>query len=226
MMIWILLLSIGFAIVDWIAVARENRTLELIAKPATLAALCVWFVSYSAARSSTVGLLFLFGLEFSLLGDIFLLYADKHFLKGLIAFLLAHLLYVMAFNANGWMLSLPAILIAVPVILVALQILIRLISSLKEKGQQAMIVPVCIYALVLSLTLWSTLTTLLRDDWSLQAGLLAAVGGVLFFVSDATIAWNRFIGPHWGGRLFEIITYHLAQIGLSLGILMSIGAIG
>jgi len=89
-----------------------------------------------------------------------------------------------------------------------------------------MIVPVCVYALVLSLTLWSTSTTLLRDDWSLLAGTLAAVGGLLFFISDAAIAWNRFIGPHWGGRLFEIVTYHLAQIGLSIGILMSIGAIG
>jgi len=91
-----LLISACIAIVDWIAVARQNRTLEIAAKPATLLALCIWFASYPTAMSSTVGVLFLLGLVFSLLGDIFLLFAEAHFLKGLIAFLLAHLLYVAA----------------------------------------------------------------------------------------------------------------------------------
>ncbi len=222
----LLILSVCVAIVDWIAVAGQKRTMEIIAKPATLLVLCIWFASYPAAMDSTIGVLFLIGLVFSLLGDIFLLYADQHFLKGLIAFLLAHLLYVVAFNFNGPILTLPALIIAVPIAIVALLILRRLIASLKETGHESMIVPVCIYSLVLSLTLWSTSTTLLRDDWSLLAGMLAAVGGILFFTSDAAIAWNRFIGPHWGGRLFEILTYHLAQIGLSAGILISIGAIG
>ncbi len=222
----LLIISVCIAIVDWIAVAGQKRTLEIIAKPAALLALCIWFASYPAALDSTIGVLFLIGLVFSLLGDIFLLYADQHFLKGLIAFLLAHLLYIVAFNFSRPILTLPALLIAVPIAIVALLILRRLIASLKETGQESMIVPVCVYALVLSLTLWSTSTTLLRDDWSLLAGALAAVGGVLFFASDAAIAWNRFIGPHWGGRLFEIVTYHLAQIGLSAGILISIGVIG
>jgi alkenylglycerophosphocholine hydrolase len=222
----LLILSVCVAIVDWIAVAGQKRTLEIIAKPVTLLALCIWFASYPAALDSTIGVVFLIGLVFSLLGDIFLLFADQHFLKGLIAFLLAHLLYIVAFNFSGPILTLPAILIAVPIAIVALLILRRLIASLKETGHESMIIPVCVYALVLSLTLWSTSTTLLRDDWSFLAGLLAAVGGVLFFTSDAAIAWNRFIGPHWGGRLFEIVTYHMAQIGLSAGILISIGAIG
>ncbi|MEJ2561543.1 MAG: lysoplasmalogenase [Anaerolineales bacterium] len=223
---WMLLTSACIAIVDWIAVARQNRTLEIVAKPATLLALCVWFGSYPAARSSTVGVLFLLGLVFSLLGDIFLLFPEVHFLKGLIAFLLAHLLYIAAFNSTGPILTLPAILLAVPIVIAALLILRRLIASLKEHGNEAMIVPVSVYALVLSLTLWSASTTLFRNDWSLRAGTLAAAGGVLFFVSDASIAWNRFVGPHWGGRLFEIVTYHLAQIGLAAGILISIGALG
>ncbi len=221
-----LLISACIAIVDWIAVARQNRTLEIAAKPATLLALCIWFASYPTAMSSTVGVLFLLGLVFSLLGDIFLLFAEAHFLKGLIAFLLAHLLYVAAFNSAGLILTPPAILLAVPTVIAALLILRRLIASLKERGNEAMIVPVSVYALVLSLTLWSASTTLFRDDWSLLAGALAAGGGILFFVSDAAIAWNRFVGPHWGGRLFEIVTYHLAQIGLSAGILISIGALG
>ncbi len=221
-----LLISACIAIVDWVAVARQNRTLEIVAKPATLLGLCIWFASYPAALSSTIGLLFLLGLVFSLGGDIFLLFPEAHFLKGLIAFLLAHLLYIAAFNATGPVLTLPAILLAVPIVIAAFLILRHLISSLKERGNEVMIVPVSVYALVLSLTLWSASATLFRDNWSLLAGTLAAAGGVLFFISDASIAWNRFVGPHWGGRLFEIVTYHLAQIGLSAGILISIGAIG
>ncbi len=88
-----------------------------------------------------------------------------------------------------------------------------------------MIAPFIAYAIVLGLTLWSATTTTMRPEWSLLAASFAAIGGSLFFVSDAAIAWNRFVGPHPGGRIFEMVTYHLAQYGLSIGLLTSMGAI-
>ena len=88
-----------------------------------------------------------------------------------------------------------------------------------------MIAPVIAYAIVLSLTFWSAANTTSRPDWPPLAGFLALLGGALFFFSDAAIAWNRFVGPHPGGRLFEMITYHLAQISLSLAVLMAISTI-
>jgi hypothetical protein len=44
------------------------------------------------------------------------------------------------------------------------------------------------------------------------------VGAGLFYVSDALIAWNRFIEARPWGDLAIIVTYHLGQIGLALAL--------
>lgn len=39
-----------------------------------------------------------------------------------------------------------------------------------------------------------------------------AVGGMLFFLSDTMLAYDRFVKPIPNGRLWVRITYHLGQI--------------
>jgi uncharacterized membrane protein YhhN len=220
----LLLLCIISALLNWIAVKLGNRRMELIAKPTTLILLISWFVSRLPSDPPAIGLWFLGGLVFSLAGDVFLMFPDDHFLKGLIAFLIAHIGYVIAFNLAGPILTLTSLLIALVVAVIAVMIMRHLVTSLRARSRTSMIAPVVIYAIVLSLTLWSATCTLLRPEWSRIAGWLATIGGTLFFTSDAAIAWNRFVGPHWGGRTFEMITYHLAQFSLSAGVLMAIAA--
>ena len=43
---------------------------------------------------------------------------------------------------------------------------------------------------------------------------LAAAGASLFFVSDALIAWNRFVRPLAWAPVAIMVTYHLGQAGL------------
>jgi uncharacterized membrane protein YhhN len=220
----LLILCLIFAVLNWIAVALENRRLEYVAKPSTLLLLILWFVSRLPSDPPSIGLWFLGGLVFSLAGDIFLMLPGDHFLKGLIAFLIAHISYVIAFNLAGPVLNWTSLIIAFVVTFIAVLILRRLVFSMRTAGRTALITPVVIYAFFLGLTLWSATTTLLRPGWPRVAGWLTAIGGVLFFTSDAAIAWNRFVGPHLGGRTYEMITYHLAQIALSTGVLMFIAA--
>ena len=73
---------------------------------------------------------------------------------------------------------------------------------------------------VLALTFWSTLTTFWRPEWPGAAPWLAAVGGGLFFLSDSLLAWDRFVAPLPKGRFWTMITYHLAQMGLTLSVLI------
>jgi uncharacterized membrane protein YhhN len=219
----LLLYSMGMAVINWIAVVTENRRLEYFAKPATLLLLIIWFATSLPSIPPVMGTLFLLGLSLSLSGDIFLMFPDRHFLKGLIAFLLAHLTYIYVFNMNGLIITPTSIFIALAIAVLAFLILRRILDSLREKGDTAMAIPVTIYAIVLSVTLWSTTSTLARTDWPAAAGLLTALGGAAFFISDAAIAWNRFVGPHPGGRIFEMVTYHLAQFTLSAGVLIFLG---
>lgn len=216
-------ISVVFAITDWWAVIKKNKRLEYLAKPATLFTLTLWFAIFSLGEGDQMRTVFLTGLAFSLLGDIFLMLPERHFLKGLIAFLLAHVAYIFAFNTEGLVVSPLSIAMAGFIVLIAALLLQRIVASLIERGRSSMVAPVSLYALVLSLTLWSASTTLLRADWPRLAGVLAAVGGMLFFISDAAIAWNRFVGPHRGGRIFEMMSYHLAQYALSISVLLAAG---
>jgi hypothetical protein len=47
---------------------------------------------------------------------------------------------------------------------------------------------------------------------------LAAVGGALFFASDALIAETRFVGPRPGAAVAIMVTYHLALAALVLSL--------
>jgi hypothetical protein len=63
--------------------------------------------------------------------------------------------------------------------------------------------------------------TLFRADWpSPLAAALAALGAMLFFYSDAILAWIKFVAPVKNGRLMNMITYHLGQIALIAGVLI------
>lgn len=218
-------LTSAFAVADWFAVSTENKKLEYLAKPATLLLLTAWFISLLPTPFPGVGIWFGLGLLFSLAGDIFLMLPGNHFLKGLVSFLIAHIAYIIAFNLHGAVFGLVSSLLGISIVLIAGVIMRRIILALKSRGRTSMIVPLIAYAVVLSLTFWSAATTLLRAAWPALAGWSAAVGGALFFMSDSGIAWNRFVGPHPGGRLMEMITYHLAQVCLSCGVLIAIGAL-
>jgi len=97
--IWVL--PACFALVDWYAVAREDRRTETWAKPLVLSSLLVVAVVLGAT-SSTAGVWLLVALVFGLLGDVALL-SDSlpRFRAGVAAFLVGHLAYVACFASLG-----------------------------------------------------------------------------------------------------------------------------
>jgi uncharacterized membrane protein YhhN len=46
----------------------------------------------------------------------------------------------------------------------------------------------------------------------------AIIGASLFYVSDALIAWNRFVRETRHPHVSIMVTYHLAQIGLVISL--------
>jgi len=48
--------------------------------------------------------------------------------------------------------------------------------------------------------------------------LVALAGALLFFYSDAILAWNRFVRPIRYGRVVNLVPYHLGQIVLVLSL--------
>ena len=215
--VWFVL-ALLLAAIDWLAMARRRRWLEYVFKPATLVAVLVG--AWTLARGPHdvwQARFFLPGLALSLAGDVFLMLPGEHFfLPGLAAFLLCHVCYIVGLNPAlpPW----PALLIFVVVAIIGLTLYRSIAAGLRRQGQTALLVPVALYSLVLSMMLSSAWATLFRSGWTPLRQALVAVGASLFFASDAMLAWDRFAAPSSLLRLLVIVTYHLGQIGLAASI--------
>ena len=188
----------GLAFADWAAVATRARRLEYAAKPAALAVLVICAVRDGGSAWLVAAL------ALSLAGDVFLMLPGDRFVPGLAAFLLAHVAYVAAFRAPaavrlGWFVA--ALVVTAPLGL-------RILRAAAPELRGA----VAAYMAAIALMVASALASGIR---------LAALGAILFLVSDSLIAWDRFVGPHPWSAVAIIVTYHLGQLGLVAGLLGS-----
>lgn len=220
-----LYIGIAIALIDWLVVATKHREIEYFAKPGTMIFLIVWFITRMPADRSWLGIFILAGLIFSLAGDVFLMLPRNWFLAGLVSFLLAHLAYIGGFNASGLTFAWKSLLSVLIILVIAVPIYLRIRSGLITGGNQKLVVPVTVYVIVISFMVFSATTTLLNEAWSLQAAILVTSGAALFFVSDAVLAWNRFVSPITQGGLITIIPYHLAQFMIAIGTVISLGGL-
>jgi len=218
---WSLVIPLVLAGIDWLAVARRQKHLEYVFKPATLVAVLIgaWLLT-QGPHDAWEARFFLPGLAFSLAGDVFLMLpGGRFFLPGLAAFLLAHLCYIAGLNPTPppW----PALVLLVVAAAIGLALFRSVAASLRRQGQTGLLVPVAIYSLVLSLTLFSAWATLFRPEWTPLRRGLVIVGASLFFGSDAMLAWDRFVTPSPSARLRVIVTYHLGQVALAASIALA-----
>lgn len=217
------LLVLGVAILDWIAVAREWYAVERVAKPLTLALLLGVFILQGQLATPP---LFFFGLGFffSLFGDVFLMFSERWFLAGLVAFLLAHVAYIIGFNLPWPQIDpLWSSIIALTLAFSSGRVLRRILIGLRVKGLTRLVAPVVLYGAVITFMLLSALLTFFRPEWGVSSALLAFGGALLFYISDVILAWNRFVHPVRNGRLWNMITYHLGQMALALAALIQFG---
>jgi len=192
-----LIAAVVCAVTDWIAVAQARRLLEYLAKPAALGFLLLY-----AALAPHASWYLIAALALSLLGDVYLMLPDQLFPAGLAAFLLAHLAYIAAFDATPLARSIWFIVVAAASVPLALRV-IRAVPDLPLRAA------VGVYMGVISLMVASAIAS---------GALLATVGALLFFVSDALIALNRFVAPFAWARLGIIVTYHVGQLLLVLAL--------
>ncbi len=220
-MVALLVFVFGSAILDWIATFKAWGKVEMFAKPAAMIFLFAWL--YAGTKLQGALLWFGIGILFSLIGDAFLLSPNRFFLPGLIAFLLAHVAYIIGFSISAAPANIWDILFAFMILLSAVRILQRLIPALRSKGMNSLILPVVIYALTISIMLFFAVRTLADPAWQTNATALVSVGAFLFYISDLILAWNRFVVPIQNGRLLNIVAYHLGQIALIVGVAMHFG---
>jgi len=213
------------AALDWLAVAKNWKKVEYIAKPAAMLVL-LGILTLVNGFSSLLLICFSLGIFFSLAGDVFLMisyarFSNRWFFLGLAAFLLAHVSYIIGLNSPLLNVSpLWSLGLAVILALTAARILRRIIDGLRQKGLPRLVRPVKLYGIVITLMLLSALLTLNNTAWNTPAAGLVAIGAILFYFSDVLLAWDRFVNPIKRGRLANIIPYHLGQAALVAGVLI------
>jgi uncharacterized membrane protein YhhN len=215
----LLILTLILAVVDWIGLWRGWEKVGYFVKPATLLGLIAWSYQLSGWRGAVAW--FGAGLVFSLAGDCFLMFPKRLFLPGMLAFMGAHLLYIVGFNQTlppfQPALLLLLLVVGVPDVLVIPTVL----RSLRQKAELSQLrIPVLVYGIVISLMFFSALLCLLRPDWPLRAAWLAVFGAGLFFTSDSLLAYHDFVRPFRHGVVYVHITYHLGQLLLIAGALL------
>ncbi|NWG08382.1 MAG: lysoplasmalogenase [Chloroflexi bacterium] len=222
-MVFWLFPAILFAALEALALTKNLPALERVAKPAVVICLFIWLYVNTGLQGSTFW--FGVGLLFSLAGDVLLMFSlDRMFLFGLGAFLLAHSSYIAGFKDQYLSASGGLLLVVFVLTLSMVRLIRRIISSIRAKGQNRLVVPVIVYSTALTIMLLGAMTTIFDPAWTTGASFLVSAGAFLFFVSDIVLAWNKFVAPIRNGRRLNIALYHLGQIGLIAGIIGQFGS--
>lgn len=195
------------ALVDWMAVGTRRKTLELAAKPATLVMLILVTLALEP-DDPTVRTWFVVALVFGLAGDVFLMLEERFFVFGLASFLVGHLAYVVGFVIGGVERSAAAAGVAV-VVLGLTTVGVRVVRAVSSGDDPKLVGPVVAYVGVISVMVVVAFGS---------GSVLAAAGAILFYASDALIAWTRFVQDYPWGRVAIIVTYHLGQFGIVLSL--------
>lgn len=215
-----LIIPISFAAINWISLIKNWVILDYITKPGTMIALLIWML---LVVPSGFGLgawgWFALGIFLSMWGDIFLMLPEERFIAGLVSFLLANLAYIIGLNLTLPSISLVGLGLVIMIFGVWFRMYKQISHGLRIRKKTNLLKPLFFYMVVIGIMLLSALLTLTRSDsdWKPIAALWVSGGALFFVISDALLAWDRFVFriPH--GRLKVRIFYHLGQIGLLIG---------
>ena len=188
--------------------------IHVIAKPLILLSLIFFFINQGKHLSSKTKVITLLALLFSLAGDVLLMFTDisaSFFLSGLVAFLLAHIMYIMVFLDKKNSKKIALIFITVLLIYA-----IGIFYLLKD-GLGDMLIPVIVYMLVI-LTMILT-STMRKGNVSNKSYNLVFIGAIFFVISDSFLAINKFYQPVPLSKIIIMSTYSLAQYLIVLGLL-------
>lgn len=219
-MFWIA--ALVFAALESLALWKKWTRLEYLAKPAVMIVLFLWL--WTSTRLVGASLWFGLGILLSLAGDVLLMVSfDRLFLAGLVAFLLAHLAYLVGFNIPIPEISAWGFVLAVIVGLGGMRVMRRILAPLAASGQTQMREPIIIYSTIISLMLLSAMMKMTDITWNANAATLVGVGAFLFYISDIILAWHKFVAPIQHGRIYNIGAYHLGQTALIAGVIAQFG---
>jgi uncharacterized membrane protein YhhN len=183
----------------------KAKRLEWAVKPVASALFLVAAVR-SGAFASAYGVAVFVSLVFAAAGDVLLVSrAQAPFRLGIFAFLLGHLLFLLAFLIRGvdWSWALAVSLVAA----VPSWLVLRWVSPTLPAGLRT---PVAVYLVVVTLMLGFAFGT-----WAARGDALLPLGALMFYASDFAVARDRFVKPGFINRAWGVPMYYFGQLLLA-----------
>lgn len=210
--LWLFLLAV---VTDLLAIYFQWDQVRLVSKPLIVLPLLAYVLQQVRTYAGGAGPLKA-ALVFSLIGDVALLFENRDplfFMAGLGSFLVAHILYIVAFSGIrksaqqhigprwGWIVAVGSYLA------ILLYVLLPYLGELK--------IPVIIYAFVLCGMLLAVVHAFIRP-YS-RPGVICLAGALLFVLSDSLLAINKFYYGFTLAGIAIMFTYAFAQYLLVRG---------
>src|SRR4030095_9357757 len=210
---WIILFLV-ILLTDLFAVYTSNETLRYITKPLLMPLLIIYFLAETNSFISSLKKWIILALVFSWVGDVLLMFEAMNgsfFMFGLVAFLMAHIFYILFYEnvirkeglrKNYWWF--------LPVMIYYIALIYILSPKLGD-----MKLPVRVYGIVISYMFIQALQTGRIKD--MAAATLMIGGAVLFITSDSLLAINKFYESFEYAGIAIMLTYGIAQLLITLG---------
>ena len=213
MFTWPFFAAVGFALLDWASTWKGWKKRLYMAKPAIMVFLIIWSIQVTGWQGEM--LWFGIALALSLVGDILLMLNPRWFMVGGVAFLFAHIAYIIGFLHTPAPFTPGVGLVAVLVGISAGNVFKRIRPGIMRvpRGKR-FLTALSLYGISLTLMLLSALLTLFKQEWLLLPALLASSGAVLFYTSDTMLVYDRFVRRFKRAQSYVHLTYHLAQFSL------------
>lgn len=211
--------SFAFAIIflaELLAVTNNISELRFFTKPLITISLMI-FIYLTIKKKSRFTSKIKIGLFFSLLGDVLLMFSGHHqlyFMLGLSAFLIAHLFYIAAFYVDLKSKVENEKRFVLPIFIVFGFLCISYYYFLRPY-LGSMNIPVLAYCFVI--TLMGITAALRYGKTNYKSFLWILLGAILFIISDATLAYNKFVERMDMGDFWVMTTYMLAQFLICMG---------
>lgn len=192
-----------------------DHVLYYFAKPLVAGSLLWFFINTSSGIEKRIERLVKWALICSLLGDILLMFvpqSEHFFTLGLVAFLTAHVFYILAFiKTRKTIFNFIDLIFYIVFSVYAFQV-----YKVLEPNLGDMKYPVILYITVITVMACTAISRSAKN----KVSYFLVVAGALFFVaSDSILAIEKFHKPLFCPEISIMLTYGLAQWCITMGIL-------
>lgn len=196
----------------YLALAKQRLFWKYVLKPGTMVFI-ILMATVEMTGTGSFGKWVVAALVLSIFGDVFLMLEREkdYFVHGLFSFLLGHLAYIAAFLFAMEKVAESGISIATSwtLVLIGAAFFLLLRKHVHAEGGVPLVGAVAFYIGVISLMVWGAVMT---------GEAMLIVGALLFYVSDAVLAFDKFVKSFRAAEYMVMVTYFSAQFVFALSL--------